>query len=127
MPTDVMVPTLGESITEATLGQWLKKPGDAVAADEPIASLETDKVAVEGPAPAAGTMGERLGGEGDAAGGGALRPRSKTTAAAAAPATSVPEPERAEPEPANGIGVGGDIELRAEEGEAEGGNLTLSP
>ena len=47
MATEVKVPTLGESITEATLGQWLKKPGDAVEADEPIASLETDKVAVE--------------------------------------------------------------------------------
>ena len=44
MATDVQVPALGESITEGTLAQWLKKPGDAVAADEPIASLETDKV-----------------------------------------------------------------------------------
>jgi len=48
---------LGESITEATLGQWLKKPGEAVAIDEPIASLETDKVAVEVPSPVAGIMG----------------------------------------------------------------------
>ena len=47
MSTEVKVPTLGESITEATLGQWLKKPGEAVKLDEPIASLETDKVAVE--------------------------------------------------------------------------------
>ena len=47
MSTEVQVPVLGESITEATLGEWLKKPGDAVAADEPIASLETDKVSVE--------------------------------------------------------------------------------
>ena len=60
MATEVKVPTLGESITEATLGQWLKQPGDAVAPDEPIASLETDKVAVEVPAPVAGTMGEQL-------------------------------------------------------------------
>jgi 2-oxoglutarate dehydrogenase E2 component (dihydrolipoamide succinyltransferase) len=57
MSTEIKVPVLGESISEATLGQWLKKPGDAVAADEPIASLETDKVAVEVPAPAAGVMG----------------------------------------------------------------------
>ncbi len=57
MATEVKVPVLGESITEATLGQWLKKPGEAVAADEPIASLETDKVAVEVPAPVAGVMG----------------------------------------------------------------------
>ena len=65
MPTDVKVPALGESITEATLGQWLKAPGDAVAADEPIASLETDKVAVEVNAPVAGTLAEQLVKEGD--------------------------------------------------------------
>ncbi len=57
MSTEVKVPVLGKSITEATLGQWLKKPGEAVAADEPIASLETDKVAIEVPAPVAGVMG----------------------------------------------------------------------
>src|SRR3954470_19876313 len=60
MATEVKVPVLGESITEATLGQWLKQPGDPVKADEPIASLETDKVAVEVPSPVAGTMGEQL-------------------------------------------------------------------
>ena len=60
MATDVKVPTLGESITEATIGQWLKKPGDTVALDEPIASLETDKVSVEVPAPVAGTLAEQL-------------------------------------------------------------------
>ncbi len=58
MATEVKVPALGESITEATLGEWLKQPGDAVAQDEPIASLETDKVALEVPAPEAGTLGE---------------------------------------------------------------------
>ena len=60
MSTEVIIPPLGESITEATVGQWLKQPGDAVAADEPIVSLETDKVAVEVPSPLAGTMGEHL-------------------------------------------------------------------
>ncbi|MEA3057651.1 MAG: hypothetical protein QOF34_466, partial [Sphingomonadales bacterium] len=64
MPTDVKVPTLGESITEATLGEWLKKPGDPVKADEPIASLETDKVAVEVPSPVAGVMGDQVVAEG---------------------------------------------------------------
>jgi 2-oxoglutarate dehydrogenase E2 component (dihydrolipoamide succinyltransferase) len=54
MSTEVKVPALGESISEATLGQWIKKPGEAVALDEPIASLETDKVAIEVPAPVAG-------------------------------------------------------------------------
>ncbi|QZH74380.1 MAG: 2-oxoglutarate dehydrogenase complex dihydrolipoyllysine-residue succinyltransferase [Erythrobacter sp.] len=58
MTTEVKVPTLGESVTEATIGEWLKKPGDAVALDEPIASLETDKVAVEVPSPVAGVIGE---------------------------------------------------------------------
>ena len=57
MSTEVKVPVLSESITEATLGQWLKKPGEAVAIDEPIASLETDKVAIEVPSPVAGIMG----------------------------------------------------------------------
>ena len=57
MSTEVKVPVLGESITEATLGQWLKKPGEAVAIDEPIASLETDKVAIEVPSTVAGIMG----------------------------------------------------------------------
>ena len=60
MSTEVKVPVLGESITEATLGEWLKKPGDAVAADEPIASLETDKVSVEVPSPVAGVMGQQV-------------------------------------------------------------------
>jgi 2-oxoglutarate dehydrogenase E2 component (dihydrolipoamide succinyltransferase) len=57
MPVEVKVPTLGESVTEATIGEWLKQPGDPVKLDEPIASLETDKVAVEVPAPVAGVMG----------------------------------------------------------------------
>ncbi len=60
MSTEVKVPVLGESITEATLGEWLKKPGEAVAADEPIASLETDKVSVEVPSPVAGVMGQQV-------------------------------------------------------------------
>ncbi|MFM9829605.1 MAG: biotin/lipoyl-containing protein, partial [Sphingomonas sp.] len=57
MATEIKVPVLGESITEATIGEWLKQPGDHVAADEPVASLETDKVSVEVGAPVAGIMG----------------------------------------------------------------------
>ncbi|USI73604.1 2-oxoglutarate dehydrogenase complex dihydrolipoyllysine-residue succinyltransferase [Sphingomonas morindae] len=72
MTTDVKVPTLGESITEATLGQWLKKPGEAVKADEPIASLETDKVAVEVPSPVDGVIGTLVVQEGDTVEVGAL-------------------------------------------------------
>ena len=65
MTTEVTVPVLGESISEATLGTWLKKPGEAVAQDEAIASLETDKVAVEVPSPVAGIMGTQFVKEGD--------------------------------------------------------------
>ncbi len=65
MSTEVKVPTLGESVAEATIGEWLKKPGEAVALDEPIASLETDKVAVEVPSPVAGVMGNYLAQVGD--------------------------------------------------------------
>jgi 2-oxoglutarate dehydrogenase E2 component (dihydrolipoamide succinyltransferase) len=64
MPTDIKVPSLGESITEATVSKWLKRPGEPVAADEPIAELETDKVTLEIPAPAAGTLAEILAEEG---------------------------------------------------------------
>ena len=61
---EIKVPSLGESITEATVAKWLKRPGEAVAADEPVAELETDKVTLEVPAPAAGTLAEILAEEG---------------------------------------------------------------
>ncbi len=112
MATDVIIPALGESITEATVGQWLKQPGDAVAADEPIVSLETDKVAVEVPSPVAGTMGEQLFKVGDnvavgariaiiEAGGAvaAAAPKAPTAPAAAAAPVAAPAPAPA-PAPA---------------------------
>ena len=86
MATEVKVPALGESITEATLGAWLKKPGEAVAADEPVASLETDKVSVEVPSPVAGTFGEALVAEGDTVNVGAVIATIGNGAAASAPA-----------------------------------------
>jgi 2-oxoglutarate dehydrogenase E2 component (dihydrolipoamide succinyltransferase) len=90
MATDVMIPALGESIAEATVGQWLKAPGDAVAADEPIVSLETDKVAVEIPSPVAGIMGEQLFKVGDTVAVGAriaiIEAGSATVAKSVAPA-----------------------------------------
>jgi 2-oxoglutarate dehydrogenase E2 component (dihydrolipoamide succinyltransferase) len=64
MATEIKVPSLGESITEATVAKWLKRPGEAVAADEPVAELETDKVTLEVPAPASGTLSEILAEEG---------------------------------------------------------------
>ena len=65
MATEIRVPTLGESVAEATVGKWLKKPGEAVKADEPLVELETDKVSVEVPAPSAGTLTEILVQEGE--------------------------------------------------------------
>jgi len=65
MSSEVKVPTLGESVTEATIGQWLKQPGEAVVLDEPIASLETDKVAIDVMAPVAGVMGAHIAKEGE--------------------------------------------------------------
>jgi 2-oxoglutarate dehydrogenase E2 component (dihydrolipoamide succinyltransferase) len=95
MATDVVVPTLGESITEATLGQWLKKPGEAVKVDEPIASLETDKVAVEVPSPVAGVIGELTVNEGDTVNVGAVIARIEAGAAAATAATPAVEDRNA--------------------------------
>src|SRR6478735_8608521 len=93
MATDVHVPTLGESITEGTLAEWLKKPGEAVKADEPIASLETDKVSVEVPSPVAGVLAEQVVKEGDTVAVGAVIARIDQGATAAA--TSAPAPAQA--------------------------------
>jgi 2-oxoglutarate dehydrogenase E2 component (dihydrolipoamide succinyltransferase) len=106
MSTEVKVPVLGESITEATLGQWLKKPGEAVAADEPIASLETDKVAVEVPSPVAGIMGAYSVEEGATVNVGAViasieeGTAGAATAAPAAAAAAAPQPVATAPAPA---------------------------
>ncbi|WP_156679141.1 2-oxoglutarate dehydrogenase complex dihydrolipoyllysine-residue succinyltransferase [Sphingomonas profundi] len=108
MATEVKVPTLGESISEATLGQWLKQPGEAVKVDEPIASLETDKVAVEVNSPIDGVMGEQAVAEGDTVQVGAVialvQAGSAATAATPAPEdrTAVGQAEAAAPpEPAS--------------------------
>jgi len=92
MTTEIKVPTLGESVSEASIGQWLKKPGEAVALDEAIASLETDKVAVDVTAPAAGVMGAQMFKEGDTVTVGAVI--ATIEAGAAAPA-AVPAPAAA--------------------------------
>src|SRR6478735_5315430 len=121
MATEVKVPVLGESITEATLGQWLKQPGDAVAQDEPIASLETDKVAIEVPSPLAGTMGEQRAKVGDTVAVGAV---VATVEAGGAPAAA--RPELPDSTPVNPKGPGENMEPKEEE-EGDGPNLTLSP
>ncbi|WP_421848509.1 2-oxoglutarate dehydrogenase complex dihydrolipoyllysine-residue succinyltransferase [Novosphingobium sp.] len=101
MSIEVKVPVLGESVSEATVGQWLKQPGEAVAVDEPIASLETDKVAVEVPSPVAGIMGAHVAAEGDTVAVGALLGLIETSGvAAAAPAPAAAAPAAAAPAPA---------------------------
>ncbi|MEP3295541.1 MAG: 2-oxoglutarate dehydrogenase complex dihydrolipoyllysine-residue succinyltransferase [Pseudoruegeria sp.] len=87
MSTEVRVPTLGESVTEATVATWFKKPGDTVAIDEMLCELETDKVTVEVPSPIAGTLAEIVAAEGDTVGVDALLANiSEGAGAAAAPA-----------------------------------------
>ncbi|MCV2871575.1 2-oxoglutarate dehydrogenase complex dihydrolipoyllysine-residue succinyltransferase [Defluviimonas sp. WL0050] len=86
MSIEVRVPTLGESVSEATVATWFKKPGDAVKADEMLCELETDKVTVEVPAPAAGTLAEIVANEGDTVGVNALLAQIAESGAAPAPA-----------------------------------------
>jgi len=94
MSIEIRVPALGESVTEATVGKWFKKVGDAVKADEPLVELETDKVTVEIPAPASGTMGEILVQQGTTVSVGsllgALNGGGAATAAKAAPSQPAP-------------------------------------
>ncbi len=101
MPAEIKVPTLGESVTSATIARWLKQPGETVSADEPVVELETDKVSVEVLAPEAGILGPHEVAEGaevevdallsviEAGGGGAAAPKP---AAAPAPAVAAPPP-----------------------------------
>jgi 2-oxoglutarate dehydrogenase E2 component (dihydrolipoamide succinyltransferase) len=86
--TDIRVPTLGESVTEATVGKWFKQPGDAVAVDEPLVELETDKVTLEVPAPAAGVLSEIAAKDGATVAPGALLGQIKDGAAGAKPSTT---------------------------------------
>ncbi|WP_336801117.1 2-oxoglutarate dehydrogenase complex dihydrolipoyllysine-residue succinyltransferase [Kaistia sp. MMO-174] len=99
MATEIRVPTLGESVTEATIGRWFKKVGEAVAADEPVVELETDKVTIEVPAPAAGVLEAVAAKDGDTVGVGALLGTIAASGAAAAPAKAE-APKAAAPAPA---------------------------
>jgi 2-oxoglutarate dehydrogenase E2 component (dihydrolipoamide succinyltransferase) len=103
MATEIRVPTLGESVTEATIGKWFKKPGDAVKADEPLVELETDKVTLEVNAPSAGVLAEITAKDGETVtpgallgqisdgGAGAAAALAKSGAKAAAPPASAPK------------------------------------
>lgn len=102
MATEIRVPTLGESVTEATIGKWFKKVGDAIAVDEPLVELETDKVTVEVPAAAAGVLAEIVAKEGDTVEVNALLGQisGDGAAAAAAPAAKKEEAKPAAAAPA---------------------------
>ncbi|GEO12555.1 2-oxoglutarate dehydrogenase complex dihydrolipoyllysine-residue succinyltransferase [Microvirga aerophila] len=101
MATEIRVPTLGESVSEATIGRWFKKPGEAVKADEPVVELETDKVTLEVNAPASGTLGDILAKDGETVGPGALLGSIvEGGAAASAPAPKAEAPKAAAPAPA---------------------------
>ncbi|NNH60500.1 2-oxoglutarate dehydrogenase complex dihydrolipoyllysine-residue succinyltransferase [Rhizobium laguerreae] len=101
MATEIRVPTLGESVSEATVGTWFKKVGDAIKADEPILELETDKVTIEVPAPASGTLSEIVVAAGETVGLGALLGQiAEGAAAVAAPAAAAPAAAPAQPAPA---------------------------
>ena len=134
MATEIRVPTLGESVTEATIGKWFKKAGDTVVADEPIVELETDKVTIEVPAPSAGVLSEIIAKDGETVGVGALlgsigegSGAAKAAPAAApakaeapkeapkaeAPKAEAPAPAAAAPAGANGPAV---AKLAAESG-----------
>jgi 2-oxoglutarate dehydrogenase E2 component (dihydrolipoamide succinyltransferase) len=104
MTTEIKVPTLGESVTTATVARWLKKAGEAVAVDEPVVELETDKVTVEVPAPAAGTMGAIMAAEGaEVSVGGVLALLEAAGAAPARPMTAaLPSAGVNPPPPARG-------------------------
>src|SRR5690606_507119 len=93
MATEIRVPTLGESVSEATIGKWFKKVGDSIAADEPLVELETDKVTIEVPAPAAGTLSEITANEGDSAEPGARLGRTGGAGAAAYAPAAAPQAE----------------------------------
>jgi 2-oxoglutarate dehydrogenase E2 component (dihydrolipoamide succinyltransferase) len=113
---DVNVPQLSESVAEATLLQWKKKPGDAVAMDEILIEVETDKVVLEVPAPAAGVLAEVIRPDGSTVAAGELIARidSEATAAASAPVASpAPAPKAAAPAPAPAPAAKGDIAMPA--------------
>src|SRR3954451_20020181 len=92
MTVEIRVPTLGESVTEATVARWLKQPGERVERDEPVVELETDKVTLEVPAPAAGLIGEIRAAEGSNVPVGAVLATIADGAASASPHPSPPPP-----------------------------------
>src|SRR5580765_4515523 len=95
--TEIRVPTLGESVTEATIGKWFKHAGDAVAVDEPLVELETDKVTIEVPSPAAGVLAEIAAKDGETVAVGALLGQIRDGAGATPAAKPKPAAEKSSP------------------------------
>ncbi|AOO79616.1 2-oxoglutarate dehydrogenase complex dihydrolipoyllysine-residue succinyltransferase [Bosea vaviloviae] len=134
MATEIRVPTLGESVSEATIGKWFKKPGDAVKADEPLVELETDKVTLEVNAPAAGVLGEIVAKEGDTVGVSALLGMitagdGKAAAPAKAEVPAKAEEKKADAAVAQAAGKAGEATTAAAEkktGEVAG-DTTIKP
>jgi 2-oxoglutarate dehydrogenase E2 component (dihydrolipoamide succinyltransferase) len=115
MATEIRVPTLGESVVEATVGQWFKQAGDAVNADEPLVELETDKVTVEVPAPTSGVLSEISVKPGETVAVGALLGAISEGDGKAKPVKTKPEPAAAEPAMAGPDAVSDEPVLRAPE------------
>ncbi|MEG9502153.1 MAG: 2-oxoglutarate dehydrogenase complex dihydrolipoyllysine-residue succinyltransferase [Methylorubrum extorquens] len=113
MATDILVPTLGESVSEATIGRWFKKPGDTVAADEPLVELETDKVTLEVNAPAAGELGEILVKDGETVEPGAVLGSIVEGGKGSGKSDAKPAPKSAEPAETK-------TQSREEKGKGEG-------
>ncbi|MDX5367542.1 MAG: 2-oxoglutarate dehydrogenase complex dihydrolipoyllysine-residue succinyltransferase [Alphaproteobacteria bacterium] len=148
MATEIRVPTLGESVTEATVAKWFKKPGDAVSADEPLVELETDKVTVEVPAPAAGVLSEIIAKDGETVEVGALlgqigegkgaqpSPKKEEPKKSEVKAEAKPEPKKveaaapskpadAEPSPAvRRVAAENELDVSKIEGTGKGGRVT---
>lgn len=120
MATEIRVPTLGESVSEATVGKWFKKAGDTIVADEPLVELETDKVTVEVPAPAAGTLTEITAKEGETVGLGALLGTiGEGSGKAAAPKADAPKAEATPDAVAQASGGAGAATVKEAEAKAD--------
>ncbi len=118
MSTEIRVPTLGESVSEATIGKWFKKPGDAVKADEPLLELETDKVTLEVNAPAAGVLAEIVVKDGETVGVGALLGSISAGGAAATPVAKTED--KAVAQAAGKAGANTSAEAQKKSGEIAG-------
>ena len=127
MATEIRVPTLGESVTEATVGQWFKKAGDAVNADEPVVELETDKVTIEVPAPASGVLSDVSAGEGDTVEVGALLGNISEGEGAAPPPEDDKAEKQEEKKEAKAESAPAPEKKQEETPAANGGDMPLSP